>query len=135
MYDSGLASTIRGPPMPRRPSRTWARDLCDLKPPPTREASSSRTIWPTLCRLWLYSGPGLPRPTISQVSVMVQSFGRPRSGRWAKSGRGGAAPETTAAGPQRDPATQNSRELLGSDRGTFGGVGRGLFLGDLGGLG
>ncbi|MNI80761.1 hypothetical protein D3C73_1373210 [compost metagenome] len=73
MYVMGLASTTRGPPMPSRPSTTWARALWTLNFPPMREASSSSTIWPTLCRLLLYSLPGLPRPTISQVSVMVSS--------------------------------------------------------------
>src|SRR6476661_5521080 len=61
--------------MPSRPSRTWARALWVLNPDPMRPASSSSTIWPTLCLLPWYCVPGLPRPTISQVSVMDSILG------------------------------------------------------------
>ena len=123
--------------MPRRPSRTWARDLCDLKPLPIREASSSRTICPTLCRLWAYSAPGFPRPTISQVSVMRGSFamaGRvraPGSGRaettveaspvvaWAISGgrrRGGPGSRRPSGQRSRRERPARARDAAGGGR-------------------
>src|SRR6476661_879578 len=122
--------------MPSRPSRTWARDLCDLKAPPTRAESSSSTIWPTLCRLWAYSVPGLPRPTISQVSVMGPSFWGGGSGRRERRRR--------RPGPIGTRPPENTPELLGSSLGGLFGSGalgrgslfRGLFLfEDFNGLG
>ena len=56
MYVSGLTSTSFGPPKPSRPSATSATArLCRPNFPPTRPASSSATMKPTLCRLPAYS--------------------------------------------------------------------------------
>src|SRR4051794_17173387 len=83
MYVVGLASTTRGPGAPpgRTPSRAsataaWGRrdSKPDARAPnvaPVRRASSSRTIWPTLCRLPAYWGPGLPRPTTSHGPSLI----------------------------------------------------------------
>src|SRR6476661_5889422 len=74
MYDSGVATTALGPgappgSTPRRTSDATARALCERRLALARAASSSMTMAPTLCRLPAYVGPGLPSPTISQLSV------------------------------------------------------------------
>ena len=73
------ASGRRGGGTPRR----RATASCGvLNVAPRRDASSSATIWPTLCRLPAYCAPGLPSPTTSQVfSATASSFRRGRSDR------------------------------------------------------
>src|SRR5919112_1418223 len=60
------------PTPPSRPSTTSARPLlCALNELPTREASSSLTRYPTLCRWPAYDGPGFPRPTTNQSGSVI----------------------------------------------------------------
>ncbi len=42
-----------------------------LKRAPIRSASSARTIWPTLCLVPAYSGPGFPSPTMIHRSSAI----------------------------------------------------------------
>src|SRR5690606_21818067 len=112
---------------------TWARARCVVKRPPVRCASSSTTIWPTLCRLFAYPGPGLPRPTTSQGAfVTPTSGGLGPSVRTATPYAGRPAPGT---GPGvRTPGCGGSGLLgLGLLRGRglgrrLGGLGLGLGL-------
>src|SRR5689334_14042155 len=71
-----------------------ARALWEVSLAPAREASSSTTMAPTLCRLPAYLGPGLPRPTTSQVPSSLT--GRKYAGRSAES-RPGAQSSTFGA--------------------------------------
>src|SRR5215213_2738421 len=64
MYVVGRARTTRRPARRPSPARAPARaPLPAASRIPAREASTSSTIAPTLCRLPAYPGPGLPRPT------------------------------------------------------------------------
>src|SRR6218665_829965 len=69
MKQVSFASTSFGPPGRRKPSATRAGVLCVVNRTPSRVASSSHTIWPTLCRLRAYWSPGFPNPTTSHVST------------------------------------------------------------------
>src|SRR6218665_1688896 len=71
MKQVSFASTSFGPPGRRKPSATRAGVLCVVNRTPSRVASSSHTIWPTLCRLRAYWAPGLPNPTTSHVSTVL----------------------------------------------------------------
>jgi hypothetical protein len=51
MKVSGFANTKRGPMGAVRPSAIIALERCRLKPARALAASTSTTIWPTLCRL------------------------------------------------------------------------------------
>src|SRR5450759_4811158 len=79
MKQVGLTSTTAGPgrppgPVPSRTSAVAARPRCAANRAPTRRASSSATIWPTLWRLPAYVGPGFPRPTTSQRFSLMDTI-------------------------------------------------------------
>src|SRR3984885_3335033 len=54
-----------------RPSAMSLRVRFDLKRAPIRSASRASTIWPTLCLVPAYSGPGLPSPTMIHRSSAI----------------------------------------------------------------
>src|SRR5690349_15418139 len=139
--------TSFGPPGPRNPSATRDGVLCDLNVAPMRDASSSATIWPMLCRVAAYCAPGLPSPTTSQVlSATESSFRRGRSrsrrpmgGSSRRRGVGGTArglrPAVRAypdAAPQA-PCARGAERLLGGLGGSL--LGALLALRGLRGLG
>src|ERR1035437_6789915 len=78
MYDSGFARATATPDGPAPPIRTLASEalvfLLRDSDPWYRRASSSITIWPTLWRVWAYSGPGFPRPTTTTVISSSRRF-------------------------------------------------------------
>ena len=61
MYVVGTTSTTGQSAM--RHSATSALSLPAFMDAPARDASNSTASWPTLCRVFAYCFPGLPRPT------------------------------------------------------------------------
>src|SRR5688572_3093622 len=123
MNVNGFTTISFGPPKPSRPSAASATTRFGRPNlPPTRDASRSATMKPTLCRLAAYSRPGLPRPTTSQGASSV--IAEPPS-TWTSRPRG------------HDPRDENRESADGTfpaDRGSSGsGSGVPAGLGRLGG--
>ena len=93
---------------PQSTSATSAFSFDRFSEEPARSARSATTSAPRLCRLRLYSSPGLPNPTTSKSAAIGRAAQNRRGGtgwvsfrRWSRTRSAAGAPPSAPASPSR----------------------------------